>query len=73
MMFEREARVLELLQTEGYLKTMKYAYSEMAAEHDTGQDTIQVIALFFRIAYNDRESEGIPWNDMCRHLRLPFR
>jgi hypothetical protein len=29
MMFEREARVLELLQTEGYLKPMKYAYSEM--------------------------------------------
>ncbi len=29
LMFEREARVLELLQAEGYLKTKKYDYSEM--------------------------------------------
>ena len=30
----------------------------MIAVYETEQDTIQVIVLSFRIAYNDRESEG---------------
>ena len=30
----------------------------MITVHETEQDTIQVIVLSFRIAYNDRESEG---------------
>ena len=39
------------------------------AEHETGQDNKQVIALFIKTFYNGSESEGIAWNAMYRPLR----
>ena len=41
----------------------------MATKYETGQDNMQVIDMCIKTEYNDRESEGIPWNAMYRPLQ----